>query len=612
MDLKPLYAADLAAFLISIASSASGHYAIAIPSVVTGLGISSYLVAKVPSKQETEQLNQARIIELETKLNELQTIHTWQQQLLESSEAKKLEEIQVLRESYESRLSADQKALQDLSESKNKEIALLKESEAYKLSELQQQLETEKAELELAFAAKIAQLDADLAATNQWRDNVLKLESDLKKFSEQLKLEEKALRLEEKRIRLDVRDERGQTKELLKNAQLEIQAQNVIIQKLQSEIVSLKEQNEQLFNELYTAKKPDADELVTQIQTALAQQGIQSEFISKRVIEGVERIYLKPTNYWEPSKLEIVAKILPGMVDIPQPTIQAKNGRIEVKIDRRDELDRIKDAPDNWLEILYKDAAKDGKNLAILGARGKGKTEMAKNYCGLVVRNEPDCEVIYIQPKVDDYATFTINGKLFEPDYIGFESVTASNGVTIPSAYDGILYLRKLYSERNSINQQCFADNKPCPKFNRVFFLIDELQLLVSREREFIEPDVIKSEKLRNGQTFVGKIIRDAISLGRSLGITVLALGQLPNVSVYGWNKNDLYQYITIFMSANIPQAASDYAPTKEEKNRILGDLELWRKRASVDSSKDYYCYVRPMDKAGYLALLPFPGAYLD
>lgn len=89
-------------------------------------------------------------------------------------------------------------------------------------------------------------------------------------------------------------------------------------------------------------------------------------------------------------------------------------------------------------------------------------------------------------------------------------------------------------------------------------------------------------------------------------------MGQLPNVSVYGWNRNDLYQFICLFMSANIPEAADSYAPTKSEKVRILGELELWRKRALVDSSKDYYCYVRPMDKSGYLALLPHPGKYLD
>lgn len=65
-------------------------------------------------------------------------------------------------------------------------------------------------------------------------------------------------------------------------------------------------------------------------------------------------------------------------------------------------------------------------------------------------------------------------------------------------------------------------------------------------------------------------------------------------------------------MSANISEAANSYAPTKEEKTRILDDLELWRKRAGVDPTKDYYCYVRPMDKSGYLALLHSPGKYLN
>lgn len=97
----------------------------------------------------------------------------------------------------------------------------------------------------------------------------------------------------------------------------------------------------------------------------------------------------------------------------------------------------------------------------------------------------------------------------------------------------------------------------------------------------------------------------------RSLGIIVLVLGQLANPSVYGWLRQDLVQFVTIIMSANIAEFAANYAPTKEEKNRIDKELEVWRKRASIDSSKDYYCYVRPMDQSGYLALMPVPGKYL-
>ncbi|HLO49262.1 MAG TPA: hypothetical protein VK211_12670 [Kamptonema sp.] len=600
MKLSNLYAADLAAFILSIGCSASGYQLAAVPPAIAGLSLSGYLIAKVPKKDEQKLLDSARIGELETKLNELTNLTSWQQELLESTEAKKVEELAALRSQYEKLLS-DIKATHLISlRAKDEELSQLNENHSHKLLEATQALEE-----------RITQLESELSSTYQWRENVAKKDAELRKLNEELALAEKSLRLEEKRIRLDIRDERGVTKEALQNAQLEIQAQNVLIQRLQSEITSLKNQNEQLFNELYSEKSPEVEDLIKEIQSALNQHGIATEFLSKANSENVEVIRLKPVSYFEPTKLDLVAKMLPGFLDIPEPKIEAKKGQIQIRIDRRDELDRIKDAPENWLEKLYQDAAKDGKNLAILGARGKGKTELAKNYCGLVISGEPDSEIIYIQPKVDDYASFKILGKTFEPDYVGFEPITSDSGLTIPSAYDGILYLKQLYDERNKANQKAFANGEPSPKFNRVFFLIDELQLLVSREKEFIDADTLKTEKLRASQTFCGKIVRDAVSVGRSLGITALALGQLPNVSVYGWNKNDLYQYITIFMSANIPEAANSYAPTKEEKNRISGELELWRKRASVDGSKDYYCYVRPMDKSGYLALLPAPGKYL-
>lgn len=593
----------------SLLAGQAGQIPLALSLSVSGVATSSYLLSKVPPREDKLKISNARILELESEINRLTESTQWQQQLLASTDEKLADALLQKDREFKRQLEATLEAHQATVIAKDEELHHERSKTALIVAEWSDKLR----QSEGYYQQQIEQIKSELENTYQWRDGIQKLEQELKALQTELALKQKALTLEEKRIRLDVRDERGQTKELLKNAQVEIQALTTLVEKLKQQIAALTAQNEQLYNDLYSSKKDQpTDELLVTIQSALAQQGIQSEFISRSNNNNVEVIKLKPTTYWEPSKLKAVEEILPGLIDIPQPKIEAKKGQIQIRIDRRDELDKIKDAPDNWLEILYKDAAKDGKNLAILGARGKGKTELSKNYCGLVVSNEPDSEIIYIQPKVDDYASFTIGNKTFEPDYVGFQSIVSDSGVTIPSAYDGILYLRDLYSKRNADNQKAFANNQPSPKFNRVFFLIDELQLLVSREKEFIPTEVLQTEKLRASQTFCGKVVRDAISLGRSLGITVLALGQLPNVSVYGWNKNDLYQYICIFMSANIPQAANDYSPTKEEKSRILDELELWRKRASLDSCKDYYCYVRPMDKSGYLALLPLPGTYLN
>lgn len=621
-----MYAADLAAFGIYLVAGSVSNAPVMAASSVVGLGLSSYLVAKIPTRQQLESQHNQKLIEAYSEVSKLQAEKEWLESLNASQSQKLTEAHKQELESLQERLAAMQGQLEQQQRQREEAIANLNRERERALAQITATHQRERASIKAEADEEIAQREERIAALELHIDVLTsrmaevesrarklgEVEALLKKEAQEVALAQKSLAIEEKRVRLDIKVERDQLKKQLDGAVVEIQARDVLIAKLKASVEELKQQNQQLFDELYGSKNSQvSDELVNQIQSLLAQHELKTEFLSRENRGGVDFIYLKPETLWKQSTLDTVAQVLPGLVDIPQPEISAKNGRIEVKIDNRSMLDKIQDAPANWLEKLYLDAKHNGKNLAILGARGGGKTELAKNYIGLVLSHEPDAEVIYIQPKVDDYAVFEVAGRVIEPQYIGFEPITSNQGKHFPSAYDGILYLRDLYTKRNAINQQHFADGKPSPKFKKVFFLVDELQVAISREREFIDPEVIKAESLRNGQTFCGKIIRDAISLGRSLGIVVLALGQLPNVSVYGWTKHDLYQYIVLFMAANAPQAL-DYAPTKEEKRRIESELDLWRKRASMDVKKSFYCYVRPMDKAGYLALLPEPGKYLD
>lgn len=531
-----------------ILSAQSGNYGLATALSAGGIATSSSLLALTKPRSERLIEQAQTIAELTATIDKLKSEMEWQQALIEGSEAK------------------------------------------------QQQLLADK---ERDFESEKQALTTQILELQQHQTDLSNLETKLIEFQAELKHREKALALEEKRIRLDVRDERGQTKELLRVAQEELKTLTVLSQHQQATISQLRDENQRLYSEMYASSK--GDELLATIQSTLATNGIETEYVERTVRGDVEVLTLRPKGYFDTSKLPAVAGALPGLVDIPQPTITPRKGYLEVRIDRRNPLDRINDAPKDWLTRLYLDGKEQGKNLAIFGARGGGKSELAKNYCAIAVSHEPDSEIIYIQPKIDDYATFEVGGKHFEPDYIGFESITNRAGAILPSAYDGILYLRQLYNERNAAKQEAFANGDPMPNFPRAFFLIDEFQLLVSREREFLKTDLLKSESLKAGQSFCGKVVRDAISLGRSLGITALVLGQLPNVSVYGWLKSDLYQYNTIFMAANVGQAAELYAPTKEEKARIQAELELWRERGG------FYGYIRPMDKPGYLALFPPP-----
>jgi hypothetical protein len=649
--LKALYYGNLASFGLFLFGNSINNTPLTVFSLVTGLPNSCYLLAKVPSKEQKQLQDKQMILDLQSQLAKLEDEKGWTENLnqsqLQRALAEKLEleqeltaQIQQLKATHESELASIETDFRELITKHDRELVGTKTDYSAMIAELQSEkaeaIATAKAEREQAIAqlqqtysqavgqltqqledcvnqaeaikaesdARLAEANAKLTAANQ-------KESELVKLGESIQSAQKNLQLEEKRIRLDIRDERGSIQKQLNDSILELKALTAINQRQQHQIIELKQQNEQLFQEMYGDKTADA--LIAQIQALLAEENLPTELLNRTEREGIDTIYLKAlSSNWSASVLSKVAEVLPGLMPVNKPEIEAKNGRIEVRFDNRSWLDKVKDVSEDWLEKLYYLCAKDGKNLALLGARGKGKSQLALNYIGLVARNEVNFEVKYIQPKPDEFADFEVNGKVYTPDYVGFESVTGSvSGIRIPSSYEGILYLRDEYNRRNLAKQQAYADGKPMPEFPKLFFFIDELQTLISKEKEYIDADTIKAENLRNGQTFCGKVIRDAISLGRSLGIIVLVLGQLANPSVYGWLRQDLVQFVTIIMSANIAEFAANYAPTKDEKNRIDKELEVWRKRASIDQSKDYYCYVRPMDQSGYLALMPVPGKYL-
>lgn len=645
--LKALYLGDVAAFTLFLFGSSINHSPTVWLSIATGLPLSSYLVAKVPRKKELEDSHNQQLIELQNQLHHLTTEKQWLEQLNATQSQKLLDEhsdrerqlrerINELTSELENIRSQHLNELTELQLDSSEERSKLEENYRLELARRQaeinrltQQYEAEinklKTEHDNAIAAINTEFENLVTNTNQIKaiaqqqmaeaetkaQENAEIEKQLRNFKEQLQLSSEELRVRKGEAQLRYERNEFELNKKLDDVRAENLALNSICKKLQIENTELKEQINQLHLELYGEKIDDA--LVNQIQALFAEQELPTEFVSKNEKGGILTISLKAlSSNWRQTTLNAVAEVLPGLMPVSKPEIEAKAGQIQIRFDNRSWLDKIKDASEDWLEKLYFTCAKDGKNLAILGARGKGKSQLAKNYCGLIAKYEQDFEIKYIQPKPDEETDFEVAGKLYTPDYVGFESVTGTvSGIRIPSSYEGILYLRDEYNRRNLAKQQAYADGKEMPEFPKLFFFIDELQALISKEKEYIDADIIKAENLRNGQTFCGKVIRDAISLGRSLGIIVLVLGQLANPSVYGWLRQDLVQFVTIIMSANIAEFAANYAPTKEEKNRIDKELEVWRKRASIDSSKDYYCYVRPMDQSGYLALMPVPGKYL-
>ncbi|MFM6205827.1 hypothetical protein, partial [Planktothrix sp.] len=308
-----------------------------------------------------------------------------------------------------------------------------------------------------------------------------------------------------------------------------------------------------LQNEAKAPKNPD----IRLILTLFSKKNIRLNYLESLDNCGIlSHIFEILSEYSESSIKEILAQ-LPGLSENfeTSPNYSIGKGKLKINIDSRTAKDKIKNHS-GWLEKI----AESQSNLIILGARGTGKSELANNYSALIHQLLGKFDFKFIQPKPDDMSVFLIGNKEVKPDYLGFIDIPG-----IKNAYDGLEELNNVIHERLEDNTKRIASGLPCQNWQPQYWLIDEFQQLILQAKSFDK----KPED-------VSLSVRNAVSLGRSLKIYVLAIGQIANVSVLKWQIGDLYQFCQIYLGDAIKNGIN-YAPNKHDIEVLENEFNLFR-----------------------------------
>lgn len=478
--------------------------------------------------------------------------------------------------------------LKDTRSKSEREIGILKSENNALLSALkkkEQDNEIVKQSLIKSHREEISRLESTVS---NWQNKEKKLiaysatltekENDLERGLKDFELERKSLELDRKNLENHLEAQRLQFDHAISQSESAINDLQRQIEYLSDENNGLRQQITILSNEL---SKPE-NQTARVILELFSQNKIRVDYVESINSNGVWRHIYKPLSSNFNEYLKGISEQLPGLIDIDSPpNYTVKNGKVTFLIDSRKAIDKVQFAPNNWLEKL----ALADENCLILGARGTGKSELAVNYCALLYRLRDDFSIRFIQPKPDEFSKIDLGDKVITPDYLGFE------GSKYPTAYDGLIALNDEVMMRNRINTDRFENP---PQWEPQFWVIDEFQQLINRADNF-------GYKAKD----ISLIIKNAVSLGRSLKIYVLAIGQIANVSQFpGWNKADFHQFNQVYLGDGIKVGIGYLAIDKGEENGLNNDY-----KTISNSPIKYYslCY---QDSKKFFAQLPQPREY--
>ena len=449
------------------------------------------------------------------------------------------------------------------------------------LSALNNKKEEEKELIINNYEQKIKGLADRIIKLESQEEYVKELISNNEQVKKLLEIDSKNLELSISQAQLTLEKQVINYEQKIDNAINENENLKAIIKSLEQEINALNQTITLLQNEAKAPKNPD----IRLILTLFSKKNIRLNYLESLDNCGILCHVFEPLSEYSESTIKEVLAQLPGLSENfeSSPNYSISKGKLKINIDNRTAKDKIKNYS-GWLEKI----AESQSNLIILGARGTGKSELANNYSALIHGILGNFTFKFIQPKPDDTSVFMIGNKPIKPDYIGFMDIPG-----IKNAYDGLEELNGVIHKRLEDNTKRIAAGLPCHDWEPQYWIIDEFQQLILQAKSFDK----KPED-------VSLSVRNAVSLGRSLKVYVLAIGQIANVSVLKWQIGDLYQFCQIYLGDAIKNGIN-YAPNKHDIEILENEFNLFR-----NSDIKYYGLVREMGNKGYIAELPNEREY--
>lgn len=441
--------------------------------------------------------------------------------------------------------------------------------------------EKEKTVIINSYELKIKELSDRIIQLESQENYIKDLISENEQVKKLLEIDSKNLELSVSQAQLTLEKQVITYEQKIDNAINENENLKAVINSLENDIKSLNQTITLLQNEAKAPKNQD----IRLILTLFSKKNIRLNYLESSDNFGVLSHIFEILSEFTDSNIKEILAQLPGLSENFEsiPNYSISKGKLKVIVDNRSSKDKIKNYS-GWLERI----AQSQSNLIILGARGTGKSELANNYSALIHGILGNFTFKFVQPKPDDTSVFLIGDKPIKPDYLGFMGISG-----IKSAYDGLDNLNGVIHERLEDNTKRIAAGLPCQNWQAQYWIIDEFQQLILQAKSFDK----KPED-------VSLSVRNAVSLGRSLKIYVLAIGQIANVSILKWNIGDLYQFCQIYLGDAIRNGI-DYAPNKPDIELLENEFNLFR-----NSDIKYYGLVREMGNKGYIAQLPNEREY--